>query len=168
MLKKFCFIVFVVAIIGFVFVPAAKADLPGSSQVDPLVVTDPLLVPSDADFLTDGCVVTYSWSVSTNPDPEGTEFHSPPNTTYYAYVDDRKCEFIIHPKITVIDRCGWRRDIVRVKYDDRFFDIYVEQVTKRRWRISMIARDGYVIVKPNRYVDRPWSHEIRILENRPC
>lgn len=153
MLKKIVFVLFVVAIIGFVFVPAAKADLPGSSQVDPLVVTDPLLVPDNADFLTTGCVVTYAWNV---------------DDIYYNYVDDRQCEFIIHPKITVIDRCGWRRDVVRLKYDDRFFDIYVEQVTKRRWRISMIARDGYVIVKPNRYVDRPWSHEIRILENRPC
>jgi hypothetical protein len=148
---------FIVGLAAVVLFPGTASAAPGDDALDPIVVTDSAMVPDTADMIVEGCVTTYSWWVYT---PEKTE--------YFTYVDDSACEFLIHPKITVVDRCGWRKDIVRVHHDDRYKSVLVKQVFKARWRVVLIAREGYSIVKPWRPVNRPYAVITYYLNGSPC
>jgi hypothetical protein len=156
MKKLVCLIVGLAVIVLF---PGVATAAPGDDSLDPIIVTDSTMIPENADFLVTDCVKTYTWDVYT-PETGKTE--------YFTYVDNSACEFLIHPRITVVDRCGWRRDVVRVHHDDRYKSVVVKQVFKARWRVVLIAREGYSIVKPWRPVNRPYAVMTYYLNGSPC
>lgn len=69
-------------IVVFAMIPVAANAYPGAYLDDgPVVVTDASLVPDDADFLREGCVVTYSWTV----------YDENYNGVNYIFEDKRTC-----------------------------------------------------------------------------
>lgn len=156
-------IVGIISTLFLSFAPAAQA-LPGDTPSEPYYVTDARLVPHDAEMTTAGCETIYTWTVVT-PDEFLYEVY---NVEYYSYHDYRICETRITPRFIVVDRCGWRRDNVRVRHDDRYESIRIRQLTKTQFRIRLIAYEDHFIVKPNREISTRFATFYRHTSNRSC
>lgn len=162
---KFRVIFLVLAFFPAFFVTASPAEAsPGDSTADPIIVTDLSQIPVDADSYAVDCTVYYTWSVH-DPGgftPGGEEII--PHNIYYQAVDDSTCDQYVDVRFVRVDRCGWRRDMIRVRGDDRILDVYIRQITKTKWRVKLLTDEQHIFTQSWRQTARWTLH----LSNRHC